>query len=64
MPDGMTDQMALLQARLKKQGGSLKVCGLSPECEAELRKDRLDKILPNHASREDAVLGDSMLSVF
>ncbi|MCH2118736.1 MAG: hypothetical protein MK161_13650 [Pirellulales bacterium] len=57
-PEGMMGQIALLQERLVRQGGALRLCGLSPACEAVVQECQLDKALPNHASREDAVLGE------
>jgi len=61
-PEGMMGQIALLQERLVRQGGALRLCGLSPACEAVVQQCQLDKALPNHASREDAVLGEPVLS--
>ena len=59
LPPGIMGQLVMLQERLASQGGSLRVCGLSPECEAKLHACHLDESFPNHISREDAVLGDS-----
>jgi anti-anti-sigma regulatory factor len=61
-PEGMMGQIALLQERLVRQGGALRLCGLSPACEAVVQECALDKALPNHASREDAVLGEPVAS--
>ena len=57
MPSGMMSQLVLLQSRLAQCGGALRICGLSPECEETLQSCHLDSALPNHASREAAVMG-------
>ena len=59
MPSGMMGQLVLLQSRLAQCGGALRICGLSPECEEALQSCQLDSALPNHASREAAVMGGS-----
>ncbi len=62
MPSGMMGELATLQARLAQCGGALRICGLSPECEEALHSCRLDTALPNHATREAAVMGGSEIS--
>jgi anti-anti-sigma factor len=62
MPSGMMGQLVLLQSRLAQCGGALRICGLSPECEETLHSCQLDSALPNHASREAAVMGGSEAS--
>jgi anti-anti-sigma factor len=57
MPSGMMGQLITLQSRLAQCGGALRICGLSPECEETLHNCQLDSALPNHASREAAVMG-------
>jgi len=57
MPSGMMGQLVTLQTRLAQCGGALRICGLSPECEETLHNCQLDSALPNHASREAAVMG-------
>ena len=59
MPSGMMGQLVMLQERLAQCGGALRICGLSPECEEVLHSCQLDSALPNHASREAAVMGGS-----
>ncbi len=59
MPSGMMGQLVMLQERLAQCGGALRICGLSPECEEVLHSYHLDSALPNHASREAAVMGGS-----
>ena len=59
LPSGMMGQLIMLQERLAQCGGALRICGLSPECEETLHSFRLDSALPNHPSREAAVMGDS-----
>jgi anti-anti-sigma regulatory factor len=57
LPSGMMGQLVLLQERLAQCGGALRICGLSPECEETLQSCHLESALPNHASREEAVMG-------
>jgi anti-anti-sigma factor len=59
MPSGMMGQLVMLQERLAQCGGALRICGLSPECEEKLHTCNLDSALPNHPSREAAVMGTS-----
>jgi anti-anti-sigma factor len=61
MPSGMMGQLVMLQERLAQCGGALRICGLSPVCEEALHNCQLDSALPNHASREQAVMGASAL---
>ena len=58
LPSGMMGQLVMLQERLAQCGGALRICGLSPECEETLHSCHLDSALPNHASREAAVMGE------
>ena len=62
LPSGMMGQIVLLQERLTQCGGALRICGLSPECEESLHSSQLDSALPNHASREAAVMGSEYTS--
>lgn len=57
LPSGLMGQLVLLQERLSQCGGALRICGLSPEGEETLHSCHLDSALPNHASRELAVMG-------
>jgi anti-anti-sigma factor len=59
LPSGMMGQLVMLQERLAQCGGALRICGLSPECEETLHSCHLHSALPNHASREAAVMGSS-----
>jgi anti-anti-sigma factor len=59
MPSGMMGQLVTLQKRLAQCGGALRICGLSPECEEALHHCHLNSALPNHASREAAVMGSN-----
>ncbi len=59
LPSGMMGQLVMLQSRLAQCGGALRICGLSPECEETLHSCHLDSALPNHTSREAAVMGTS-----
>jgi len=60
MPPGLTAQLVLLQERLAQCGGALRICGLSQDCVDVLSARRLDAALPNHATRESAVLGNEI----
>jgi anti-anti-sigma regulatory factor len=62
IPSGMMGQLVMLQERLAQCGGALRICGLSPECEETLHSCHLDSALPNHASREAAVMGPDHVS--
>ena len=62
MPSGMMSQLVLLQERLSQCGGALRICGLSPECEETLHSCQLDSALPNHSTREEAVMGTSEIA--
>jgi anti-anti-sigma regulatory factor len=57
MPDEMVTQLVRLHRRLVQMDGSLRLCGLSPACAAALREHDLDAELPNHETRQAAVLG-------
>jgi anti-sigma B factor antagonist len=59
MPSGMMGQLVVLQERLAQCGGALRICGLSAECEEALQSCNLNSALPNHPSREAAVMGGS-----
>jgi anti-sigma B factor antagonist len=63
LPSGMMSQLVLLQERLSQCGGALRICGLSPECEESLQSFHLTSALPNHASREEAVMGSGEYAV-
>lgn len=60
MPSGMMAQLVLLQEKLHQCDGALRICGLSHECEETLCNCHLHISLPNHTSREHAVMGSSM----
>jgi hypothetical protein len=57
LPGGMPEQLAELRKRVAERGGSLRLCGLSHDCEAELSESKLAKALPNHRDRAAAVWG-------
>ena len=63
MPNGMMGQLVLLQERLAQCDGALRICGLSPECEESLQSFHMTSALPNHASREEAVMGSGEYAV-
>jgi hypothetical protein len=57
LPGGMPEQLAQLRERVAERGGSLRLCGLSHDGEAELTGSQLAKSLPNHRDRAAAVWG-------
>jgi anti-anti-sigma factor len=57
LPSRLMGQLVMLQNRVMRQQGALRLCGLSDQCEQALRICRLDRALPTFESREDAVLG-------
>jgi anti-anti-sigma factor len=50
-------QLFLLRERLKKEGGTMRLCGLSPDNQQVLHSCGLDDIFPQYENREEAVLG-------
>lgn len=62
LPDDMVGQIVMLQQRLTQHGGSLKLCGLSPECAELIHERRLNDSLPNHPTRTHALLGSSTVA--
>lgn len=58
LPSRLMGQLVTLQNRILQRHGALRLCGLTDECEEALRVCRLEKVLPNYESREDAVLGE------
>jgi anti-anti-sigma factor len=50
-------QLVLLHKRVSVHGGTLRVCGLSPENQQVLRLCRLDDRFPPYRNRGDAVVG-------
>jgi hypothetical protein len=59
VPEDLIDQILTLQERLAERGGSLKLCGVSPECEGQIHERHLEESLRIHESRVHAVLGNS-----
>lgn len=57
LPSLLIGELVLLQRRLLKRGGALRLCGLSDDCAQVIHFCRLDSALPQYDSREDAVLG-------
>ncbi len=62
LPSDVMGQLVLLQERLAGCGGALRICGLSPECAEALESCHLESALPNHATREEAVMGSEYVS--
>jgi len=63
LPANMIEQLVLLQERLAGCGGALRICGLSNECVEVLREHHLEAALPNHATRQAAVLGGDLMEL-
>jgi len=63
LPSGLTGQLVMLQERLAQCGGALRICGLSAECEEKLHDCQLNSALPNHESREKAVMSSAAHAV-
>ena len=61
MPSVMMGQLVMLQKRLLQHDGSLRLSGLSPECEEALHFCRLDHTLSHFDTREDAIHGSDSL---
>lgn len=53
---GLIAQLVGLHRRLQKQGGTLRLCGLSDDNQQSLRSCRLDSLFPQFRSRSQAVL--------
>jgi anti-anti-sigma factor len=53
----MLGQLAALGERIKKEGGMLRLCGLSQAARESLRTTRLDRLLPCYEDRTAAVMG-------
>ena len=53
---GVVAQLVGLQRRLQKEGGTLRLCGLSDKNQEVLRLCRLDGLFPQFGSRSQAVL--------
>ena len=57
MSSYLIGQLVLLQKRIHQQGGVLRVCGMSPDCQQAMQLSQLHKLLPNYVDREQAILG-------
>jgi len=57
MPAGLIEQLKELQQRLAECGGALRLCGLSIDCARTLQESDMESALPNHETRQAAVLG-------
>jgi anti-anti-sigma regulatory factor len=62
LPTNLLEQLVQLQRRIAEVGGTLKVTGLSPSCEAALRAGRVEKRFPCYPSREEAVMNRGHMS--
>jgi len=54
-------QLILLHKRIHSRGGTLRICGLSAANQDALKVSRLDSLLPNYDSREEAVMTGSKM---
>ena len=57
LPSQLIGQLIMLQKRVMQRDGALRLCKMSDGCQEALHLCRLDRALPNYASREDAVHG-------
>lgn len=55
----LLEQLLRVRERLEELGGSLRLCGLSPESTEQLRQSGLDEQMPCYASRDDALMHSS-----
>jgi anti-anti-sigma factor len=56
-PSQLIGQLVMLHKRVLKNGGALRLSGLSDECLQALRICRLDQALPHFPTRAEAVYG-------
>mgnify|MGYP001168729175 CR=1 FL=1 len=63
VPSAMIEQLRVLHDRLAECGGALRLCGLSAKCAETLRQCDLESMLPNHATRQEAVLGSEIAAL-
>lgn len=63
MPAEMIEQLVMLHERLAQSEGSLRICGLTPQCAETLQENCTDVALPNYATRQAAVLGDDAVAL-
>ncbi len=57
LPSRLIGQLVMLQKRVLQHDGALRLCGLSDSCFQALHVCRLDQVLPNYESRQQAVCG-------
>lgn len=58
-PSLLMGQLVMLHKRVLQHDGALRLCGLTPQCQAAIHLCRLDNALPNFESRSDAVYGNT-----
>ncbi|MBN1851664.1 MAG: STAS domain-containing protein [Pirellulales bacterium] len=61
LPSHLMGQLVMLQKRVLQNDGALRICHLRPRCQDALRLTRLDGILPNYDTLEDAIRARSVL---
>lgn len=57
LPSHLMGQLIILQKRVAQKGGAMRLCCLQLPCQESLLLARLDAVLPNHESREEAIFG-------
>lgn len=57
LPSLLMGQLVMLHKRVLQHDGTLRLCGLTPECAEALHLCRLDQALPHFDCREEAVHG-------
>ncbi|MCA9207375.1 MAG: hypothetical protein KDA55_03420 [Planctomycetales bacterium] len=57
LPSHVIGELVKLHKRINTEGGLMRICGLSDECQSVCRMNRLDARFPHYGSRHDAVMG-------
>lgn len=63
LPSHLMGQLVMLHKRVLKQGGALRLSGLSRECIDAIHVCRLDQALPHFSTRSEAVHGEELARV-
>lgn len=63
LPSQLMGQLVMLHKRVLRNGGALRLCGLSDECLQALHICRLDQALPHFTTREEAVYGRELVKM-
>ncbi len=63
LPSHAIGQLVMLHRRVLKNGGAMRLCGLSSECLEAIHVCRLDQALPHFPTRAEAVYGRELARV-